>query len=59
MTGQILTDATYLKEVKAIEERLNSAIKQCESYFTLDSIMNNTNTDCLEILKYIKTGDKS
>jgi len=44
---------------ETIEDRLDSAIKQCESYFTLDSVMDNTNTDCLEILKYIKTGNKS
>lgn len=58
MSQYIQVDEEEYEHLVASNIRLDNAIKQCKSYFTLDSIMDNTNTDCLDILKFIKTGLK-
>jgi hypothetical protein len=58
MAEYIKVDEQEYEQLVASNERLDNAIKQCKSYFTLDSIMDNTNTDCLQVLEFIKTGLK-
>lgn len=56
MGGQILTDADYLKDVKAIEKRLDAAITTAKGYLTPDESNAHMNEAVLEILLFIKTG---
>ena len=46
-----------MSDPETIEDRLDTAIKNCGTYQTFDAIQQNVNDSCLIILKWIKTGN--
>lgn len=58
MAEYVQVDEKEYEQLLASQERLDTAIKQCGTYFALDSHMDEVNSCALEILNYIKTGLK-
>ncbi len=56
MTEYLQVDKEEYDTLLAIQERLDSSIQGCETYFAPDSHMDLVNSGTLEILKYVKVG---
>ena len=56
MTEYVQVDEQEYEQLLASQERLDTAIKNCKTYFAPDSHMDGVNSGCLEILEYVKTG---
>ena len=56
MTEYVQVDEEEYEQLLDSQERLDTAIKQIETYFAPDSHMDDVNSGMLKILKFVKTG---